>query len=121
MLNTDESAVICDLAEVYGIYDYKRVPVKLLGTLVAGLGENSRIGKEINKVRGNTDTILLARILDVVNILMWMQTEDGQKGKNRPKEIVSEFLNIKKENKEKPKAMSIEEFEKFRQSFFKDK
>ena len=31
-----ESDVICDLAETYQIYDYKRVPGRLLGTLVAG-------------------------------------------------------------------------------------
>lgn len=112
--------MICDLAETYNIYDYRRVPVSLLGTLVAGLGDNARIRKEINKVRGNTDTILLARILDAVNLLLWLHTKDAEKGKNRPEEIASEFL-YKEESKEKPKAMSIEAYEKFRQSFFEDK
>ena len=119
MLATDESAVICDLAEVYNIYDYRRVPTKLLGTLVAGLGENTRIGRKINKVKGNTDTIILARILDAVNILVWMNTKDAEKGRNRPKSIVSEFLEV--EDKDKPVSMSIDDFDRYRQSFFNKK
>ena len=113
MLSMDKNAVICDLAETYNIYDYKRVPGRLLGILVAGLGENTRIGKRINGVRGTVSEVLLAQILDGIRFLCWAKTEDGQKGKHRPKSVASEFFVS--EDKEKTKAVSIDDFEKIRE------
>lgn len=113
MLSMDKNAVICDLAETYNIYDYKRVPGRLLGILVAGLGENTRIGKRINGVRGTVSEVLLAQILDGIRFLCWAKTEDGQKGKHRPKSVASEFFVS--EDKEKTKAVSIDNFEKIRE------
>ena len=107
-----ENALICDLAETYNIYDYKRVPGRLLGILVAGLGENTRIGKKINGVKGTVTEVLLAQILDGVRFLCWAQTEDGRKGKHRPKSVASEFFVS--EDKNKAKSMSIDDFEKIR-------
>lgn len=109
----DKNALICDLAETYNIYDYKRVPGRLLGILVAGLGENTRIGKRINGVRGTVSEVLLAQILDGIRFLCWAKTEDGQKGKHRPKSVASEFFVS--EDKEKTKAVSIDDFEKIRE------
>ena len=113
MLAMDKNALICDLAETYGIFDYKRVPGRLLGILVAGLGENTRIGKKVNGVRGTVTEVLLAQILDGVRFLCWAQTEDGRKGKHRPQSVASEFFVS--EDKEKPKAMTIDSFEKIRE------
>ena len=113
MLAMDKNALICDLAETYGIFDYKRVPGRLLGILVAGLGENTRIGKKVNGVRGTVTEVLLAQILDGVRFLCWAQTEDGRKGKHRPQSVASEFFVS--EDKEKPKAMTIDDFEKIRE------
>lgn len=113
MLSMDKNAVICDLAETYNIYDYRRVPGRLLGILCAGLGENTRIGKKINGVKGTVTEVLLAQILDGVRFLCWAQTEDGRKGKHRPKSVASEFFVS--EDKNKAKTMSIDDFEKIRQ------
>lgn len=113
MLATDRNAVICDLAETYNIYDYERVPGRLLGILVAGLGENTRIGKKINGVRGTVTEVLLAQILDGVRFLCWAQTEDGKKGKHRPASVASEFFVS--EDKNKTKSVSIDDFEKIRE------
>ena len=113
MLAMDKNSLICDLAETYGIFDYKRVPGRLLGILVAGLGENTRIGKKVNGVRGTVTEVLLAQILDGVRFLCWAQTEDGRKGKHRPQSVASEFFVS--EDKEKPKAMTIDDFEKIRE------
>ena len=35
-----------------------------------------------------TDTLLNAMIADRLNILVWMKTKDGSKGRNRPKSMV---------------------------------
>ena len=66
MLAFDRGALICDLAETYNIYDYKRVPVRLLGTLVSGLRENSRIIMKMTGRKATVETIWLARIYDVI-------------------------------------------------------
>ena len=112
MIAIDENALICDLAETYNIYDYKRVPGRLLGILAAGLGENTRIGKKVNGVKGTVTEVLLAQILDGVRFLCWAQTEDGRKGKHRPKSVASEFFVS--EDKNKAKTMTIDDFEKIR-------
>ena len=118
MLAIDKNALICDLAETYNIYDYKRVPGRLLGILAAGLGDNSRIGKKINGVRGTISEVLLAQILDAVRFLCWAQTEDGRKGKHRPNSVASDFFVS--EDKNKAKSMSIEDFEKIRKKIIGD-
>ena len=112
MLALDRNALICDLAETYQIYDYRRVPGRTLGILAAGLGANSRIGKIINGVRGDVSEILLARILDGIMFLCWSKTEDGQKGRNRPKSVASDFFIS--EDKNKTKSTTIDDFEAIR-------
>lgn len=56
-----------------------------------------------------TDTMLLAAILDQVNILRWFQTEDGQKNRNRPESIVNKLLH-KEEEKPLQSFSTYEEF-----------
>ena len=43
MLAKDRDALICDMAESYGVFDRWALPVTLLATLAAGLRDNSRI------------------------------------------------------------------------------
>lgn len=64
MIAIDEQALICDLAEFYGIFDYKKYPVNLIGTLAYGLRENSRIKLKLCDQPVNNDTLLLAHIAD---------------------------------------------------------
>lgn len=96
MLALDEEAFICDMAETYHIYDYRGVPCKLLGTLAAGLREDSRIKMKINGVTAGPDTLILANTYDVCRMLLWAQTEDGAKGRNRPKSLADTFIVKKK-------------------------
>jgi len=84
----------------------------MLGILAAGLGDNSRIKKRINGVRGSVADVLLAQILDGVRFLCWAQTEDARKGRNRPQSVASDFFVS--EDKNKTKKMTIEEFEEIR-------
>lgn len=107
---TNKTAVICDLAETYGILDWRRVPVRLLGTLVAGLGANTRTGKELSGYKGSTAEILLAQIFDALNLLLWSFSEDGQKGRRRP-DPISDILLGKEEEKSEAVYSTAEEFE----------
>lgn len=113
MIAVDENALICDMAETYQVYDYRRVPGRLLGILAAGLGPNTRIKQKINGVRGTITEVLLAQIVDGVNWLVWSKTKDAERGKNKPKSVASEFFVS--EDKKKTKGMTIEDFEKIRE------
>ncbi len=88
MLATDRDALVCDLAETYGIYDMRVLPVTTLAALAAGLREDSRIKLKLSGARVGPDTLLLAAIADRLSLLVWSRTEDAQKNRNRPASIV---------------------------------
>ena len=93
MIHEDKNAWICDMAETYNIYDYTRVPVKMLGILSAGLREDSRIRQKLEGLKADPDTIIMARIYDVVNTILWTKTKDAEKGKNQPKSFAQKFID----------------------------
>lgn len=93
MMREDKNSWICDMAETYNIYDYTRVPVKTLGILSAGLRENSRIRQKLEGIKADPDTIILAKIYDVVNTILWTKTKDAEKGRNQPKSFAQMFID----------------------------
>ena len=109
MIKTDEDALICDLAETYHIYRYRELPVSLLATLSVGLRADSRIMMELNREKLPANTMLLATLLDTINMLRWEL--GGAKGK-KPKFI----LDTLNEDRSSPvkSFSSAEEFEKER-------
>lgn len=98
MISTDEDALVCDFAETYHIYDYKALPVSYAAALACGLGPDSRIKMAISGAKVPTDVALQAAIIDRLSLLLWMQTEDGAKGRNRPKSLLDELTSEKPEN-----------------------
>ncbi len=60
----DEDAIICDLAETYHILDYESLSPLLVATLICGLRDNSRIKQKLSGSKQDTQTILLAMLLD---------------------------------------------------------
>lgn len=93
---TDEDALICDLADTYGIYDYKSLPVVTVATLALGLKGNSRIMKKMTGQPVDDDLILLAGILDRLSFIAWTKTKAAQQGRNRPEFVLNNLLNDKK-------------------------
>ena len=100
MIRLDEDALICDLAETYQIYDYRQLPATRVAVFAYGLRDDSRIKMRLSGQTVSTDRFLLAGILDKLSTLVWFQSEDGQKGKNRPTSMVELLLN-KNNDKEK--------------------
>ena len=100
MIKLDEDALICDLAETYHIYDYRQLPATRVAVFAYGLRNDSRIKMKLSGQTITLDTLLLAGISDRLSTLVWFQTEDGQKGKNRPTSMVELLLN-KNNDKEK--------------------
>ena len=98
MISTDKDALICDLAETYRIYDYRSLPLKTVAAFSVGLRENSRIKMIIAGIKYPFDTLLLAAILDGVNLRNWAMTEDARNGKNRPLSMLSKLLGKEEVN-----------------------
>lgn len=114
MINTDESALICDLAETYNIYDYKSLPVLKVATFSVGLRENSRIKLKLNNSPVSLETLLLSMAVDRLSLLLWTKSKDAEKGQGRPKSFTNVILGIQNSNNETIAYDSSEEFEKAR-------
>ena len=117
MINLDEDLLICDLAETYQIYDYRQLPPTKVAVFCYGLRDDSRIKMKASEQLVSIDTLLLAGISDRLSTLIWFQTKDGQKGKNRPQPI-TDMLTVKKKKKDDEVVTfnSGEDFENLRSS-----
>ena len=92
MLKVDRDALLCDLAETYGIYDLRAVPVSTLAVLAAGLRDNSRIKTRLSSDRPPRSDMLLAAVVDRLSFLVWMMSEDAKRGTNRPKSVLAALM-----------------------------
>lgn len=113
MIALDESALECDLAEYYNIYDYRSLSPERVATFSVGLREDSRIKMKIAGLKHPLNTILLASAVDKLQLLLWSKTKDGAKNKNRPPSVLAKLLNQQEEEKESDIEAydSAEEFE----------
>lgn len=118
MLTLDEDAFICDMAETYHIYDYKSVPCRLLGTLAAGLRDSSRIKQKLAGITSDPQTVLLASVLDVLQLILWTKTEDAQKGSNRPKSVSDKYF-VKEAPPKHENDLTPAEYEEIRNKILK--
>lgn len=114
MIELNEDALICDLAETYQIYDYRSLPVKLVATLSAGLREDSRIKMAAANMTARQETLLLAAIADRVEAFRYSFSADAEKGVNRPSSLVDAILGREESKVSKSGVVrfnSAEEFE----------
>ena len=107
MVATDEDALICDLAETYQIYDYRRLPLKMVAVFSFGLREDSRIKMKMNDIGVPFETLLLAGIQDKLSVLIWQQTKDGMNGRNYP----ASMLALLTKSQQKSKTSDLVGFE----------
>ena len=121
MIATDEDALICDLAETYSIYDYRRLPLKMVAVFSFGLKDDSRIKMKLNGMEVPFGTMLLASAVDRLSTLVWQQTKDGMDGKNYPLSIVAMLTNAQtnKENSNVTSFATGEDFMKERERLLK--
>lgn len=96
MIKKDEDALICDFAETYNIYDYKSLPLKMVGSLALGLRDNSRIKMAMTGSQASSEVMLMAAMVDRLSLLVWMKTKDAEKGKNKPKSILESMTSEEK-------------------------
>lgn len=115
MISTDESALICDFAETYHIYDYRALPLKTAAVLACGLRDDSRIKMKMSDMAIPPDMVLMAAALDRLSMLVWAKTKDGAKGRKRPESVLEKMLNGKKDETGLEGFDTAEEFEAARQ------
>ena len=120
MIQVDEDALICDLAETYHIYDYKQLPLTKVAVFAIGLKNNSRIKMKMSGQLVPMETLLLAGISDRLSILMWRQTQDGQKGRNMPVMILDALTLRKSKESDVIVFSSGEDYEKTRNAILKN-
>ena len=111
MLSTDRDALICDLAEVYGIFDHRALPATLLAALSVGLRDDSRIKMKLAGQKLTKLETLAAATVDRLSMLVWLNSEDGRKGENRPASVLSMLLGEEPEEKPVEGFETAEEFE----------
>ena len=107
--------MICDLAETYGIYDYRKFGARYIATLVSGLRHDSRVSIAMAGIPAPMNTMLLARLVDDASFLAWTKTKDAQNNKNRPKSVMAAIRGDIRDN-ERPMAFDTpEDFKAARQ------
>lgn len=98
------------MAETYGVFNWRELPLSTAATLVQGLSAGSRVVKKLTGVTGpDLETQLLAMIADRLGHLIWMFSEDGASGKNHPGGILTALIGA--EEQENPEGYdTAEEF-----------
>lgn len=112
MIETDEDALECDLAETYHIYNYRELPPLRVAIFANGLDESSRIKRAMSGMRVSMVTFLLATIADYLSWLVWSKTKDAQRNQNKPASIV-EVINGKDKESKEDENLTFESAEDF--------
>lgn len=85
---------------MYGVYDWRVLPVSTAATLAQGLSAYSRVGRALNGAgAADEKTLLLAVIADRLGHLAWMFSDDGARGENHPPSLVQALTGTEKENR----------------------
>lgn len=119
MITTDEDALICDLAEVYHIFDYRSLPPSVAATYACGLRENSRIRMKLRGDRLTLEQTLTAMMFDCLNWIRWSKTKDGSHNLNRPESVYTKLIGDKGEREDCASFDSAENYEAARERILK--
>ena len=118
MLEADEDALVCDLAETYGIYDYESLPVPTVAALSIGLRGDSRIMMKMTGQELSRTDLILTIIADYLALILWAKTKDGKHNRNKPTPL-RDMFRTKKES-DVAGFDSPEEFERARAALLEE-
>lgn len=79
----DRDALLCDLAEVYHIYDFRALPVHTLAALACGLRADSRIMMKLAGVTYIPQYVMMAAMADNARLILHSLT--AKKNAQKPK------------------------------------
>lgn len=115
MLRKCRNELICDFAETYHIYELGSLPLSTVAILADGLRDTSRTKMKLTGARVAPDLLLLAHAVDRLGLLIWKDTKDGRRNRNRPDSFVEMMLGESNTKKRKADVFnSFEDFERAR-------
>lgn len=79
-----EDELVCDFAEVYGVFDHKALPLKTAAVLALGLRPESRAKMKYSGRKYTLDREIQMGIYDILSWLRWAKTKDGRRNRNQP-------------------------------------
>lgn len=97
MLRADRDALVCDLAETYGVLDYRSLPTQLVATLAAGLGDNSRSKMKLLGRKATRMETLLAAAVDRLSRIAWLLSFVCPTQGEPPKSVLNAILGEAKD------------------------
>lgn len=115
----DENALVCDLAETYGIYEYEELPARKIAVFACGLSKEARIIRKMSDTTVSYDEVMQAVIVDRLNWLCWSKTKDGKNGWNRPESLAKRMLDPPKKEKLQGSPDTVS-FMEWRKKFVED-
>ena len=111
MIHVDKTALLCDMAETYHIYDVNRFPARYIAMLACGLKADSRIKTKMAGVELlPPNSLLYAFIVDELRIIRYGLMGDK---KNKPV-FVTEIMENGLPEKEFKGFDTAEDFNKWR-------
>ncbi len=87
------------MAETYHVLNWRELPLRTAAILASGLHEDCRCFRKLNGQKVESDRSVQLAILDELRMLVWMQTKDAVKGRNRPESVLGALLNPKTRSK----------------------
>lgn len=87
------------MAETYGVFDWRGLPIVTAATLAQGLPASSRTVRALSSSPcTDPETLLLAVIADRLGHIAWMFSEDGASGQNHPPSILAAMTGAEAED-----------------------
>jgi hypothetical protein len=104
--------LMCDLAEIYHIYDLKQLPPKTVAVFSYGLRESSRLKMKLEGTRCSTEQLILSMIYDRVNWLRWAMSEAANDPDTCPEMLTPKLLGVEVK-KESGGILAFEDYSEF--------
>lgn len=116
MLRANRDGLACDMAETYGVFDIKALPVQTVAALAAGLREESRIKMHLAGRKATRVETMLAAVLDGVNRITWLLSAVCPHEGEGPKSVLQAILG-QTERKGNETIMVFESTEDFERAW----
>ena len=97
------------MAQTYHIYDWEELPPSKAAALAVGLPQDSRTKRKILKINYTTSELILAMIVDCLNILIWQNTKDGHRNRNHPDKLYKQLIGKDKNERDDLELFDSEE------------
>lgn len=115
MISVGRDALLCDLAEVYHIYDFRALPVQTLAALACGLRADSRIMMKLAGVTYIPQYVMMAAMADNARLILHYLT--AKKTSPKPKlftEALTEDIETKRARTRPTTTAQLATFAKIR-------